>query len=177
MTRSALPWDDRPEVQKGNIGERLVDEYLLRKGIVPYKPIVSKAHPFDRLCASADKRRIYVAEVKTKPKREMYPDTGIDWRHYQDYMHVAMNHNMDVFIYFVDEVARAIYGGELIANLSLERQIRHNGRVLSYPMKQGGIIYFPLEAMEHVASLPDDVCEELAALRRSGFQRQQGSLW
>jgi len=168
-----MNWEDRPEVQKGNIGEKLVDEYLLRKGIVPYRPIVSQAHPFDRLCASADKKRIYVAEVKTKPRREFYPDTGIDWHHFNDYVFIAMQHSMDVFIYFVDEILKSIYGGELISSLAQTRQVKHQGRVLTYPLKQGKIIYFPLVAMECVAELSDEVCEELAALRRTKYEPKQ----
>jgi len=172
-----MNWEDKPEVRKGNIGERLVDEYLLRKGIVPYRPIVSQAHPFDRLCASADKKRIYVVEVKTKPRREFYPDTGVDFRHFNDYMHISLQHSMDVFLYFVDEILRSIYGGELVGNLAQIRQVRHQGRDLIYPLKHRGIIYFPLSAMEHVASLQDDVCKELAALRRTNYEVKQDTLW
>lgn len=174
-----MNWNDRPEVQKGNIGEALVDEYLLKKGIVPYRPIVSQAHPFDRLCASADKKRIYVAEVKTKPRREFYADTGVDQRHYNDYLNIAMQHNMDVFVYFVDEVRKEIYGGELISNLAQVRQETHQqtGRILTYPLAHKGIIYFPLSAMEHVADLPDEVCKQLAALRRSKYETKQETLW
>lgn len=173
-----MNWDERPEVQKGNIGEKLVDEYLLRKGIVPYRPIISKAHPFDRLCASADKKHIYVVEVKTKPRREFYPDTGVDFRHYNAYLHIAMQHSMDVFIYFVDEIERAIYGGELILNLAQVRQITHpkTGRVLIYPLPQRGIIYFPLSAMETIAELSEEVCKELAALRQTNYPVRQERL-
>lgn len=177
MIRSDLPWAERTEVRKASIGELLVDEYLLRKGIVPYRPIADKAHPFDRLCASSDKKRIYVVEVKTKPKREIYPDTGVDWRHFNDYMHIAMQHSMDIFIYFVDERVKSIYGGELISNLAQPRVIRYEGRLLIYPLKRGEIIYFPLEAMEHVADLSDEVCKELIALRRSAFPVKQRGLW
>jgi hypothetical protein len=172
-----VSWEDKPEVQKGNIGERLVDEYLLRKGIVPYRPIVSQAHPFDRLCASSDKKRIYVVEVKTKPRREHYPDTGVEFRHFNDYLNIAIQHSMDVFIYFVDEVRKEIYGGELVSNLAQIRQEWHEGRELVYPLKHKGIIYFPLSAMEHVADLPEEVCKKLASLRRSNYEVKQKALF
>lgn len=165
-----MNWDSRPEVKKGHIGERLVDEYLLRKGIVPYRPMAPKAHPFDRLCASADKKRIYIAEVKAKPRREFYPDTGINVAHFNDYMNVAMHHSMDVFIYFVDEILKSIYGGELVSNLAQDRRVLHRGRMLKYTMRQGPIIYFPLACMEHVATLSDEACAELAALRRTAYE-------
>ena len=172
-----MNWEDRPEVRKGNIGEGLVDEYLLRKGIVPYRPIASQAHPFDRLCASADKKHIYVVDVKTKPRREFYPDTGFNISNYNKYLNIAIQHNMDVFVYFVDEILKAIYGGELIGNLAQIRQVRHQGKLLIYPIQQSGIIYFPLAIMEHIADLPDAVCKELAALRTTTYEVKQSNLF
>lgn len=164
-----MKWEDRAEAKKANIGERLVDEYLIRNGIVPYRPIVSRRHPFDRLCASADKKRIYVAEVKSKPRRERYPDTGFNQTAFEDYMNIATAHNMDIFVYFVDEVMMEIYGGELFKNLNLKREIVHEGKLLHYPWRQGKIIYFPLCAMEHIANLSEDECLELSALRRTDY--------
>lgn len=168
-----MNWNDRIQVQKGNLGEELVEQYLAKKGFVVYRPITGP-HPFDRLCASADKRRIFVAEIKTKPRRKYYPDTGFNQRHNQDYLRIAMQHSMDVFVYFVDEVVGKIYGGELISNLHKPRQIQHGSKTLTYPWSIDGIIYFPLSCMEVVAELPRDERARLAAL--SSGSNAQGSL-
>ena len=71
-----MNFDELPGTQKGRIGEIEVDKYLSSIGIIPYAPILSKAHPFDRLCASADKKKLFVAECKAKAARTYYPDTG-----------------------------------------------------------------------------------------------------
>lgn len=158
-----MQWEDRLTVRKGNLGEQLVEKYLTSKNFVIYRP-TSGPHPFDRLVASADKKRIFIAEIKTKPSRNKYPDTGFDLRCNQDYLRICISHHMDVFVYFVDERCGWIYGNSLIENLYTPRIVHHNGMVLKYPIAAGGIIYFPLEAMEKIAQLPALECKRLADL-------------
>lgn len=167
-----MNWDEKPQVKKGKIGEALVDEYLRSKGIVPYIPKANGAHPFDRLCASADKKRLYVAEVKTKPRRKFYPDTGFNEKNFSDYVHISMTYNMDVFVYFVDEIKKEIYGGELFGKLNQPRQVKNSLEELNYPWRHNGIIYFPLEAMEHIAWLSDEEVKELIALRTTKYPEE-----
>lgn len=147
-------------VTKGRIGERIVDDWLVRKGFVPYRPIEGVAHPFDRLVASRDKRTIRVVEVKSKPRRERYPDTGISVGHFQDYRHIEDTYNVPVFIAFVDERLKKVYGN------FLSELCKSNGR---YPLVQSGIIYFPLCHMKRLADLTEEQCVELEALRRSRY--------
>jgi len=180
-----MAWNDKQEVKKGNIGERIVEEWLISHGIIPYAPCTEAAHPFDRLCASADKKRIFVAEIKCKPRRYAYPDTGINYSHYCDYVNIAMKYSMDVFLYFVDEYQRAIYGGELITRLIPEFQIVHHGKTLLYPLHtshmQNGrsvkMVYFPLKRMHQIATLSDEQCNSLRALSTSKTHRQSELPW
>jgi len=154
---------DKQTTRKGAIGEQIARRHLESKGLVVYEPVTNGAHPFDKLCASRDKRSLVIAEVKTKPARVYYPDTGIDLRHYHDYMRIQARYGIDVHLYFVDEDKREMYGNKL-TNLIARRQVEHNGKVLDYPMQQGGIIYFPLAAMEQVSLLTDDEAAGIAAL-------------
>ena len=175
-----MQWEDKQEVKKGNIGEEIVEAYLIDNGIIPYKPCTGGAHPFDRLCASADKQRIFVAEIKCKARRYAYPDTGINYSHYQDYVNIAMKHNMDIYLYFVDEFNGCIYGAELVSRLIPEYQVEHKGRLLSYPMhtehRQNGrlikMVYFPLKRMVVIHRLSDDQCSELKKLSTSKTHAQ-----
>ena len=148
-------WSDKSTVKKGDIGESIVDEYLRKKGFIPYAPAFDGAHPFDRLCASPDKKRIFIAETKSKPARVCYPDTGIDERHYKDYMHIYAKYFIKVYMFFVDEVAKKIYGGWL-DKLDLPRQVEHKGKILLYPIVTNNIRYFPLEAMSDIAVISED---------------------
>lgn len=169
-----MNWADFRSVQKGNIGERLVDEYLTSQGFIPYSPTAEGAHPFDRLVASPDKKTVFIVDAKTKPARTYYPDTGIDVRHHADYMNIRAKYGMDVFLYFVDEDRGTIYGNYLHI-LDEPHTVYHQGKKLEYPMEAPGatgtIRYFPLEKMLHIANIPAQEVEALRALsdRNPGY--------
>ena len=148
-------------LRKGQIGERIVDRWLIDRGFVPYHPIDGVAHPFDRLVASKDKSRLVVVEVKTKPRRYAYPDTGIDERHYQDYMNIWTRYRIPVFLAFVDEDMRKVYGA------TLKELVSPRGE---YPWHYRNIVYFPLSSMRDIAPLSDDDCTKLKALRRTAWR-------
>lgn len=163
-----MQWAERTSVRKGSLGEAIVDDYLRSRGLVPYAPIGDGAHPFDRLCATKDKRRIFVCEVKTKARRTYYPDTGINETHFNDYMRVVSTHAISVWLLFADEHERRIYGGS-IERLARERAVEHKGRVLMYPIRDRKIIYFPLCAMTDIAPLDEETAEELKKLSRRNY--------
>lgn len=172
-----MAFQDMKSTQKGNLGEQLVDKLLMEKGLIPYKPVADVAHPFDRLCATADKRNLYVAEVKTKARRNKYPDTGFDYKHFNIYMSLMKKHNLDIIVYFVDESLGQIYGGELV-KISEPHDVHWtvNGKqtLLRYPKiestKYGEqIIYFPLELMTVFADLPQGERAQLKQLNTRAY--------
>jgi hypothetical protein len=160
---------ERTTARKGAIGEQIVDLLLLQKNIIPYGALVNNAHPFDRMCASADKRNIFIVEVKTKARRTYYPDTGVDIRHYMGYRHVKATYNIPVYLIFVDEMLGKVYGGEL-AHLESPLSIAHRGKMLNYPLKQRGIIYFPLAHMKDISELTKETMEDLRALSSRRYE-------
>jgi hypothetical protein len=157
-----MDWQELTTVKKGNVGEELVNRYLIEHGFIPYSPAPVGAHPFDKLCASRDKKTIFVADSKAKPARTWYPDTGIDIRHYNDYMLIHDKYRLDIFLFFVDEDTGTIYGN-FLRILDKPREILHKGKTLQYPMEYKGIRYFPLVAMETVGEIPN---AELMLLRQ-----------
>lgn len=168
----ATNWQSLTSVKKGNIGERLVNEFLIKKGYIPYSPDADGAHPFDRLVASRDKKTIFIADSKTKPARTYYPDTGINIRHYNEYKFIQDKYNIDVFIFFVDEDSKTIYGN-FLKRLDEPRKIVHNGKIIEYPMEQKGIRYFPLSVMMPVAEIPAvDVLELFGLSQRKKDYRK-----
>lgn len=158
-----MKWSDRTQTQKGVAGERIAQRHLEARGFIVYQPVTDGAHLFDFLCANKKSQRLVAAEVKTKPRRQFYPDTGINVKHLQDYMAVQAHHAIEVFIYFVDEIERRIYGNKLAA-LIAAKQVEHNGKTLTYPLRQGDIIYFPLCSMIDVASLDEHEQEAISNL-------------
>jgi hypothetical protein len=163
-----MNWQDKRSVQKGDVGERIVDAFLIGRGVVPYAPIASKAHPFDRLCATEDKSRIFIAEVKTKAARKYYPHTGINERHFSEYMGVFRRYGIDVWLFFVDEHACSVYGNKL-SELIKPCEILHRGKPLKYPLQERGIVFFPLEKMRHVCEIDTDAAKNLVALSERSY--------
>ena len=143
-----------------DINDSYTDKYLIKNGYIPYLPNAAGAHPFDRLVASRDKRKIFIADTKTKSRRKYYPDTGINIRHYNEYKYIQDTYGIDVFIFFVDEEQGIVYGN-LLKNLDKSREIHHNGKKIMYPLEQGGIRYFSLENMITIADIPDIISKQL----------------
>lgn len=149
-------WEQLSTVKKGNVGEKIVIDYLTEKGFVVYKSITNGAHPFDNLCASRDKKKIFIAEVKTKEARKYYPDTGIDIRHYNQYRFIQEKYNLKVYIFFVDAANKKIYGNSL-EELESSKTVGD----CKYPLKHKGIIYFPLDNTSFIAGLNDKQAETI----------------
>ncbi len=150
-----MKWNNKSEVKIGDMGESLVKDYFEKQGWVIYKPETEKAHPFDRLAVKG-KDRLMIIEVKTKPHRLKYPDTGFDINHYDIYKNTSLKHNMEVFVAFVDPNKSKIYGNYL--SILEEKTIINN---TTYPLKYKGIIYFPLEKMILLSDIPDYISEML----------------
>lgn len=171
-----MEFRDRVEVKKGDLGESIVDFFLVRNGYIPYVPQCDGAHPFDRLCASSDKKTIFIADVKAKARRKYYPDTGINIKHYDEYNHMNAKYGVDVYLFFVDEETETVYGN-LLKVLGRERQIEHKGKILIYPLRQKNIIYFPLESMRTISSLTAEQIKELKKVttKKKGYIMNQAT--
>jgi len=157
-----VSWQDRTEVKKGNAGERILDRWLRDKGIIPYAPVAEGAHPFDRICAMPDKRQLFIAEAKAKPARRFYPDTGVDVRVYEDYLHKQQEYGLHVFLVFIDEDRSQVYG-EFMSVLDKERHV-YNEKLrkdVVYPLIQNGIRFWPLTAMRVISALSPEEVKEL----------------
>jgi hypothetical protein len=142
-----MNWEDRKEVRKGNIGERILRELFEVDGYICYRVITDGPHLIDYFLHKEDKE-IMAAEIKTKRRRAKYPDTGVNTRNFREYERLADNHNMRIKIIFVDDHERAIYG-EWFDEL----------RKFAY--EHGAQTYFPLDKMEFVRKLTDAEVEEL----------------
>jgi len=152
-------WDDKREVKKGKIGERIIKSFLENKGYIVYTPNTAGAHAFDFL-AIKDKEKAIIAESKTYPKRKFYNDTGIDIKNYYKYKIISENHNMPVFLFFIDDVKNEIYG-----NWLSELEKEYNDGKIKYPLRKNGKtgikIYFSLNSMRHISFLNGNEIKEI----------------
>lgn len=162
-------WEKSKQVQKGNIGERVVQQFLESKDFVCYQAVTEKAHPFDFL-AVKDKTLAIAAEVKTKSLMTYYQATGFNYRSFLYYNEFSKKHNMHIFIFFVDESLKQVYGNWLS---QLEIPCNINGVV--YPRnittRQGRVIrLYPYCKMRIIAKLEDDISEQLKQLSARNYE-------
>lgn len=154
-----MEWKDKSSVKKGNIGEDIVKKSLEDKGYVIYGSITDKAHAFDFL-AIKDKRVFVIAEVKSKARMNKYECTGIDIRHFNEYMYIFENQHIDVILFFVDEHPKMekVYCQRL-SELIKPKMI--DG--VAYPCKTlaKGKVMFSLSDMKDVCKLTPDQVHEL----------------
>jgi len=155
-TQTDSSWHNKPTVIKGDYGERIIYEFLKNKGWIAYKAVTEGGHCFDFL-ATKDRKELRIVEVKTKARRNLYPDTGFEIRHYEEYKRIMEKHNLAVFIAFADEGEGRIYGN-FLTELEKPKILTANGKQIVYPYmyhKNGadGTIYFPLENMVTIAAI------------------------
>lgn len=166
-------WEENQTVKKGNLGEALIDEYVEKNGFRIYQPDPSKgSHPVDRFIMKVDKDNfpdkngdlinlhIIAIEVKTKPARDLYPDTGFDLSSYAHYKRICETYKIRVAIYFVDDIAGKIYGN-YFDELEKERVIEVRGKEMHYPFNHNGIRYYPTSAMKTIIILTDEQVSEI----------------
>jgi len=175
-------WEDKPEVKKGNFGERIVKDYLEKEGYVVYTTKSIGSHLCDGFVSNKNKKEIFIGDVKSKARRNIYPDTGIDEKYYNNYKELSMKYNMPFFLYFIDEGMKKIYGNRLDV-LEIERTILYeydNGKgkesfPITYPSpkidsKGNNIVYFPLCCMKEMNNITSEDVEILKDLSRRSIE-------
>lgn len=141
---------------KGNIGESIIEEMLIKQGYVVYKTETDAPHPYDFL-AVKNKTEFKIFEVKTKARMNRRAETGINQANFKYYMEACTNHNMRLFLVFVDEKEARIYGNYLDV---LEQKHTENGKTYPYieQCKGGYVRYYPLSKMRTIKHLnPEQV--------------------
>ena len=157
-----MNWSDKLQVRKGNVGEAIFDELSKRLGYIIYKPEADKGHGFDRLVT--DRKKYFLAEIKTKAMRDYYEDTGFNYKRFIEYEEQCKELNLKMFIFFVDEKKGLIYG-DFLHNLKKEKIIQWRGKDLKYPLIQVSpgnyIIYFYQPDMKILAYLTDEQTDNI----------------
>lgn len=146
-----MKFSEQHETRLGDIGELSINKFLTDNKFIIYKPINDAAHLIDGF-AIRNMNEIIGFEVKTKPKRIYYNDTGIDIKHYNRYKLVLDKYGIEVFLFFVDGLYKKVYGNYLSV---LDKE--ENG----YPLNQKGIRYFDLDKMIIIDTIPDEIADML----------------
>lgn len=168
-----IPWHMRPEVMKGDIGEEAVVNLLNAHGFCCYKSISPFAHPIDFLAIKNDMTKMLFCEVKTKPSRKFYPDTGFNYRNYKKYKGMEDRFQCHVFVAFVDDLRGQIYG-DFLRKMEKPYIMNYKNKILKYPLVKDSIIYFPLAHMRLVSAIPADVLKKLSKFTSNNKSYSQG---
>lgn len=168
-------WEKLIAVQKGNLGEDLVQRLLEYKNYIVLRPTTEKAHWFDMFVMSdksrpAHKIDQFVAEVKSKPYMFKYNATGVNYRNFEEYWQYYNKTGTRIFLFFVDEIRLEIYGNYLD---ELEKPSTVKG--VSYPFnlecKGGRVIrLYSLENMVTIAKLKAETAAQLKELSRRSYE-------
>jgi len=108
-----MDWIDRPEVKKGMIGEKYVQEFLGKKGFIIYKPITEGSHKIDFFTHHGEQKRVVCVEVKAKRRMAKYQKTGFNYDCYLQYKELWDKHKIPTYVFFIDDFEECIYGNWL----------------------------------------------------------------
>lgn len=140
--------------KKGDIGEAIFDNIVSMCGYVIRKPKPG-SHLIDRLLKKDGKNQFFV-DIKTKEKRIIYNDTGIDENDFLKYKKLEIESCLPVYIIFVDMILGEVYGN----TLSELEKIREG----NYPRTESnGIRYWSMKNMITFAKLTK---QEIALLQK-----------
>jgi len=164
-----INWQSKIEVKKGNLGESIVRKYLEYKGWVVYGTETRGKHAFDKLCVK-NKKDIVIVEIKSKARMKYYEATGCNYQNYIEYKYIVEKYKINVFMFFVDELLKKIYGNNLS---KLEKAYYEPKDKRKYPYiidsKNSKIILFPLAKMINIKNLNDEEVEELKKLSTRNY--------
>lgn len=158
-------WQNKISVKKGNIGERIVQNYLEHRGYVVYKAITEGAHAFDFMAVKG-KDTIKIAEVKAKARMDNM-HTGINLSNYKEYITVLDKYKMDTFIFFVDEKEKRVYGNYIS---TLRTEVVVDNVKFPYLRKlqkdKKDVMFFHVATMKDVVRLTEEEVSELKEYTR-----------
>lgn len=92
--------------QKGSKGEKLIEQYFLKRGYLPYKP-PKKAHPIDFLFIHPETLKIFGVDAKNYPCRDYFGDNGCDYNDFKVYL--KLSEIFPVYIAWIDEKRLSCY--------------------------------------------------------------------
>jgi len=149
---------DSLEVKSGDLGEDIVEEYFLKKGFIRLQKHEERSHGYDFMFKKNDKK--FIVEVKTKPKRVKYNDTGFDLHSYKNYKRIQNKKNIKVFNAFVDFKLKQIYGNWLDI---LNDNKGDNELCSKYPIIDfdNNLVFFDLNKMIVLCELNNNQIEQL----------------
>jgi hypothetical protein len=149
-----MKFKEMRQTHLGELAEELIlNEFVHSKGSVPYRPGNDCSHPIDSINLKPN-GEVWAMDMKCKPRRLYYEDTGIDLKYFNTYSKIDAS--TPVYLLFVDTATNSIYGNWL--------------RKLT-PNFQGNLVYFPLNEMIEYRKLTSVESASLKELSTSNYYK------
>jgi hypothetical protein len=121
-------------LKKGYLGEKIIQEYLEKKGWIVYFPYTkNKAHYFDIL-ATKNKEKAIAVDVKTKARLNLWPATGINIKSYNEYLNFIKKTNIQFYLIFIDDKSGETHCANL-KKLKTCENIRPTNKIIAWYLK------------------------------------------
>lgn len=144
-------------LQKGEIGETIIREFLEEKGWVVYFPFTkNKAHAFDML-ATYNKEKVFALDVKTKARLNKWPAQGINIKHYNEYIKFKSQMAIPFYIVFIDDKNGDVHSMEL------------KEETQSFKVNEGVIAWW-LKDMKYLFNIGEDKIKELSQFDQRSYE-------
>ena len=142
-------------LKKGELGEKIIQEYLESKGWVVYFPFTkNKAHAFDILC-TFNKEKVIAIDVKTKARMNKYNAQGINLKSYNEYLKFKEKMSIEFYLIFVDDKNGDVHTFEI------GKEIKN--------FKIGKIIFWWIKDMKFMFNIGKEKIEELSKFDQRNY--------
>lgn len=144
------------KLQKGDLGEKIITEYLEKKGWIVYRPFTKdKAHYFDMLC-TLNKEKVIAIDVKTKARLNKWNAQGINIKTYNEYVNFVKTTSVNFYLIFVDDKTGEVHLADLI---KLKDPIYPNEKIIAWPVKN----------MKYLFTISENQIKELTKLDQRNY--------
>ena len=153
--------------KKGEIGEGIIINMI--KNSYPNYDILKhsikdKAHWIDIIIMNKKNNDIRFVEVKTKARMNKFPMTGIDLKHYKEYLKLYLKTKIEILIYFIDDKIGNIYLLPISKAIELENQDKYK------TFKNGEIICWFLDDMKYIKKISENKIKELTKYDERNYE-------
>jgi len=147
-------------MKKGELGELYFREFLERRGWVAYTPASRNRPHFCDIFATRGKAEFALFDVKTKARLNYRPATGIDNRHYLEYLGFAKKYAIPFYLVFINDKDGAVHFSNIL-------DLWRGGS--GFFEKNGEIICWPLSSMRPLFTLSQEQIDRLSALDQRNY--------
>ena len=125
-------------LKKGELGEKIVREFLEAKDWIVYQPMTKdKAHYFDMMC-TFKKEKVIAIDVKTKARLNKWNAQGIDKKHYNEYINFINTTKVNFYLFFVDDKIGDVHYADI---KNLTNPIYPNDKIIAWKIEDMNFIF------------------------------------